>query len=142
MSTSSEYATELEIACLTVQRAARVTKNIIAAIEKDDALDKSDNTPVTIADFAAQALIISALNAAFPNDGFVGEETAAALRQDAQLCERVWDLVRSAEGPSGRPGQRCPPSQAGYRGGNAVPDRPWRQRSRRFRRAHLGSGPR
>ncbi|KAL1996355.1 hypothetical protein VTN49DRAFT_120 [Thermomyces lanuginosus] len=96
MSTSSEYATELEIACLTVQRAARVTKSIIAAIEKDDALDKSDNTPVTIADFAAQALIISALHAAFPDDGFIGEETAAVLRQDAQLRDRVWDLVRSA----------------------------------------------
>ncbi|KAL1988568.1 hypothetical protein VTN96DRAFT_8963 [Rasamsonia emersonii] len=91
---SSPYSKELEIACLAVQRAALLIKTIIAAVDKG-AMDKSDNTPVTIADFAAQALIISAIHHAFPADSFVGEESAATLRQDPQLLERVWELVSS-----------------------------------------------
>ncbi|KAL1962617.1 hypothetical protein VTN77DRAFT_9331 [Rasamsonia byssochlamydoides] len=92
----SPYAKELEIACLAVQRAALLTKTIIAAVDKG-AMDKSDNTPVTIADFASQALIISAIHHAFPADTFVGEESAATLRQDPELLERVWELVSSTK---------------------------------------------
>lgn len=94
MELSSPYSKELEIASLAVQRAALLTKTIIAAVDKGT-MDKSDNTPVTIADFAAQALIIGAIHHAFPADSFVGEESAATLRQDPQLLERVWELVSS-----------------------------------------------
>jgi 3'(2'), 5'-bisphosphate nucleotidase len=94
MDPSSPYGKELEIACLAVQRAALLTKNIIAAVDKG-VIDKSDNTPVTIADFAAQALIISAIHHVFPSDTFVGEESASTLREDPQLRERVWELVSS-----------------------------------------------
>ncbi|CRG92790.1 hypothetical protein PISL3812_09857 [Talaromyces islandicus] len=90
------YAKELEIACLAVQRAARLTKTILARVDKG-ALDKQDNTPVTIADFAAQALIISAVHRVFPADGFVGEESSAALRENPQLLERVWELVSTTK---------------------------------------------
>jgi 3'(2'), 5'-bisphosphate nucleotidase len=89
-----DYAKELELATLTVQRASKLTKSILAAVDKG-ALDKMDNTPVTIADFAAQALIISAVHAVYPDDGFVGEESAAALRESPELLERVWGLVSS-----------------------------------------------
>lgn len=54
---------------------------------------KLDKTPVTVADYAAQALLISALHNAFPHDAFIGEEDAAALRADRVLAERVWALV-------------------------------------------------
>ncbi|OKL62545.1 hypothetical protein UA08_02738 [Talaromyces atroroseus] len=94
-----DYAKELEIASLTVQRASRITKAVLAAVDKG-ALDKNDNTPVTIADFAAQALIISAIHHAFPDDEFVGEESAAALREDPALLQRVWGLVSSAASQS------------------------------------------
>lgn len=56
---------------------------------------KSDASPVTIADFAAQALLISAIHHAFPQDSFVGEEDANALRQDPDMTRQVWDLVSS-----------------------------------------------
>ncbi|KAK4185629.1 hypothetical protein QBC35DRAFT_299006 [Podospora australis] len=56
---------------------------------------KSDASPVTIADFAAQALLISAIHHAFPADGFVGEEDSHALRQDPDLTKQVWELVSS-----------------------------------------------
>lgn len=90
------YAKELEIACLAVQRAARLTKTILASVDKG-ALDKQDNTPVTIADFAAQALIISAVHGVFPSDQFVGEESSAALRENPQLLDRVWEVVSTTK---------------------------------------------
>jgi HAL2 family 3'(2'),5'-bisphosphate nucleotidase len=94
-----DYAKELEIASLTVQRASKLTKAVLASVDKG-ALDKKDNTPVTIADFAAQALIISAIHHAFPDDGFVGEESAAVLREDPALSQRVWGLVSAAASQS------------------------------------------
>ncbi|EED18305.1 aminopeptidase, putative [Talaromyces stipitatus ATCC 10500] len=95
-----DYEKELSLATLTIQRASRLTKSILTAVDKG-ALDKKDNTPVTIADFAAQALIISAIHAVFPDDGFVGEESAAALRENPELLERVWGLVSSFQDDEG-----------------------------------------
>lgn len=85
---------DLELACLTVQRASKLTKLVLASVDKG-AQDKKDNSPVTIADFAAQALIISAIHHVFPDDGFVGEETSTALRENPELLKRVWGLVSS-----------------------------------------------
>lgn len=47
---------------------------------------KGDNTPVTAADFAIQAMVSSALSEWFPEDGFMGEEDSADLRADAGLA--------------------------------------------------------
>ena len=94
MDTSDPYSKELTVACLTVQRAALLTKKALEYVDKGS-IDKSDSTPVTIADFAAQALIIAAIHAIFPEDEFVGEEDSKALRQDPALLQRTWDLVAS-----------------------------------------------
>ncbi|OJJ46389.1 hypothetical protein ASPZODRAFT_151948 [Penicilliopsis zonata CBS 506.65] len=88
------YAKEFQIACLTVQRAALVTKALLEQVDKGQ-LDKSDATPVTIADFAAQALIIAALHHVFPEDEFVGEESSLALRENPELLDRTWELASS-----------------------------------------------
>ncbi|KAJ9144644.1 3',5'-bisphosphate nucleotidase [Pleurostoma richardsiae] len=88
------YARERLAAELAVQRASLLTKRILASVNKGE-FAKADSTPVTIADFAAQALLIGALRAAFPSDGFLGEESADALRADPELRERVWGLVAS-----------------------------------------------
>lgn len=45
------------------------------------ALTKDDRSPVTVADFAAQALVCRALQTALPADVLVGEESAADLRE-------------------------------------------------------------
>ncbi|KAJ5807039.1 Inositol monophosphatase [Penicillium riverlandense] len=92
MSSSPTYTKELELACLAVQRAALLTKRLLSAVDKGF-LDKSDDTPVTIADFAAQASIIAAIHHTFPDDDIVGEEDATALRADPALLERVWELA-------------------------------------------------
>ncbi|KAH8820256.1 hypothetical protein F5884DRAFT_763346 [Xylogone sp. PMI_703] len=89
---TSSYAHELRIAQLAVQRASILSKRVLTSVNKGE-LSKSDESPVTIADFAIQAAIISALHKAFPSDGFVGEESADALRENPELQKLVWDLV-------------------------------------------------
>ena len=68
----------------------RVRSNIPAAMEK------SDKSPVTVADYGAQALICKALSEAFPDDPIVGEEDAAALRQPemAENLTKVTNYVK------------------------------------------------
>ncbi|KAH0562661.1 hypothetical protein GP486_002657 [Trichoglossum hirsutum] len=67
----------------------------MAAPYSRERLTKDDKTPVTIADYGSQALIINAIRHNFPDDAFIGEEDATALRSDRHLCDRVWELVSS-----------------------------------------------
>jgi 3'(2'), 5'-bisphosphate nucleotidase len=67
-------ASALKEALFIVQRAAYLSKNVQAWATKD--LAKDDASPVTVADFAAQALIIEHLRKCFPNDRFVAEESS------------------------------------------------------------------
>ncbi|KAL8393645.1 hypothetical protein RB595_003399 [Gaeumannomyces hyphopodioides] len=89
---SSAYEKELEVAQLAVQRAAILTKRVFNEKAKGT-VSKDDKSPVTIGDFGAQALIISALQASFPADEIVAEEEADKLRSDEGLKQTIWDLV-------------------------------------------------
>ena len=88
------YAKERHLASLAVQRAALLTKQLLAEVDKGS-FDKKDQTPVTIADFAAQASIIAAIHHTFPTDQIVGEEDSTALRENPTLLERTWELATS-----------------------------------------------
>ncbi|KAF2193537.1 3(2),5-bisphosphate nucleotidase HAL2 [Zopfia rhizophila CBS 207.26] len=90
------YSKELEIALLAVQRATLLTKSVYSSHSKGT-LSKSDSSPVTIGDFGAQALIISSIKHAFPNDEVVGEEDADDLRSNPSLRDLVWGLVQQAK---------------------------------------------
>jgi len=92
----ASYAKELEVAQLAVQRAAILTKRVFHEKAKGT-VSKDDKSPVTIGDFGAQALIISALQASFPQDEIVAEEEADTLRDDAALQDTVWGFVRPTE---------------------------------------------
>jgi 3'(2'), 5'-bisphosphate nucleotidase len=81
------------VAELTVLRAALLTRRVISDVSE---ISKDDATPVTIADFGAQALIMASLRDAFPGDGFVGEEDAEVLRGDEKLRAQVFDLAVKA----------------------------------------------
>jgi len=94
MSSPHPYAKELQIAQLAVQRAAILTKRVFHEKAKGT-VSKDDASPVTIGDFGAQALIISALKANFPADEIVAEEESSTLRQDAALASQIFDLVRT-----------------------------------------------
>lgn len=61
-------------------------------------LTKSDFSPVTVADFAVQAVVAHALEEAFPEDRLVGEENADPLRSEegAKTREVVAHYVKQA----------------------------------------------
>lgn len=92
------YSTELALALRAVHNASLLTKSVLRSLSNNvSAETKADSSPVTIADFAAQALLISSIHAAFPSDSFLGEESAAALRENDALADRVWELVQRAQ---------------------------------------------
>jgi len=78
---------ELEVALSAVRQAARASRAVQLSLDHHT-LAKDDRSPVTIADFASQALVARALLEAFPDDPLVGEEDAAALRDPAN-AERL-----------------------------------------------------
>jgi 3'(2'), 5'-bisphosphate nucleotidase len=57
---------------------------------------KPDRTPVTIADFGAQAIICQALAEAFPNDAVVGEEDSGLLQEPEMIegASQITDYVK------------------------------------------------
>jgi 3'(2'), 5'-bisphosphate nucleotidase len=105
------YTAELRLALRAVHRASILTKSVLRSLSNNvSAETKADDSPVTIADFAAQALLIAALHAVYPHDAFLGEESADALRQNEALADRVWQLVQQAkeeaDAPSAANGQK------------------------------------
>jgi len=88
----SPYSKELAVAIGAVQLATKLSR---AFMDKKDKgiVEKSDFSPVTVADFAIQALLTAAIHDAFPDDQFIGEESAADLRASPALLDRVWTLL-------------------------------------------------
>lgn len=87
---TSSYDREQAVAVGAVRRAAQLCQ----AVQKDlagEALEKSDRSPVTVADFGSQALVCHALSEAFPDDPVIAEEDSAALREEgnAHLMEQI-----------------------------------------------------
>ncbi|MDB9525477.1 3'(2'),5'-bisphosphate nucleotidase [Oscillatoria sp. CS-180] len=93
------YDKELAIAKDAVMQAAKLCE----AVRRDmvpEAMEKSDKSPVTVADYGSQAIICRALSAAFPNDPVVGEEDAADLRtpEMTDRLKQVAGFVQSVLG--------------------------------------------
>ncbi len=72
------------------------------------ALSKDDKSPVTVADFAAQAIVSKRLLEAFPEMGFVGEESSEVLCTPAgqETLEQITHFVRQVE-PTATPEEVC-----------------------------------
>jgi 3'(2'), 5'-bisphosphate nucleotidase len=75
------YERERRAALEAVIKACRLCSAVQAARLSGGAIDKADKSPVTVADFGAQAVVSDHLAAAFPHDPLVGEEDSALLRQ-------------------------------------------------------------
>lgn len=95
-----DVSAELELATEAVRRAAAVCAEIRDSLVDGETLHKSDRSPVTIADFASQAIICSALAEESAITAIVGEERAGALRTPAaaELRARVTGFVNQASG--------------------------------------------
>jgi 3'(2'), 5'-bisphosphate nucleotidase len=87
-----------------VQQAALLARRIQAEMVSP-AISKSDRSPVTVADFAIQALVARRLMEAFPTDPLVAEEDSSALK-DSPLLEQVTGFVSSLE-PAANPQSVC-----------------------------------
>jgi 3'(2'), 5'-bisphosphate nucleotidase len=95
------YATEHLIALLAVQRASLLTRRVYtASAEAKNTQSKEDHSPVTVGDYGAQALIISALRYAFPTDDIIAEEDADDLRSNPSLRDAVWKYVHETNLPA------------------------------------------
>lgn len=73
------FRRELEIALSAVTAAAGVCRLVQSKIDPST-LEKKDKSPVTIADYASQAVVCRALHAEFPEIPIVAEEDAGELR--------------------------------------------------------------
>lgn len=98
------FSREIEV-CVRALRAAsslcvRVQKRLVSGGK----LEKSDKSPVTVADFGSQALVARELESAFPGDALMGEEDAAELRVEANsaIAAAVVSEVRESTGISDR----------------------------------------
>lgn len=89
----SPYSTELSTAIPALQLAARISKHVLTCANKGTIEKAEDLSPVTVADFAIQAYLTKVLSSSFPTDSFVGEESAAALRANPDLLQRVYDVI-------------------------------------------------
>lgn len=85
---------ELYVSISAVIRASIATTSIFKTIPSS--LTKTDSSPVTLGDFAAQAIVNIVLSKHFPEDGIVAEEEAEALRQDQDQRGKVAGLVWEA----------------------------------------------
>ena len=77
------YERELSAGLEAVRAAARICRSVAQRLVTADTLEKKDQSPVTVADFASQAVVCQRLERAFPGDPVVGEEDASELRHGA-----------------------------------------------------------
>jgi 3'(2'), 5'-bisphosphate nucleotidase len=77
------YERELSAGIEAVRAAARICRAVARTLVTADTLEKKDQSPVTVADFASQAVVCQRLERAFPGDPVVGEEDAHELRREA-----------------------------------------------------------
>jgi HAL2 family 3'(2'),5'-bisphosphate nucleotidase len=96
--------TNIDSLCTLARNAVRLGSEIAQSVQRsiDDPnskLSKDDRSPVTIADFAVQAIIIRTLKAEAPEIPVMAEEDSQQLSnpQKAELCDRVLELVASVE---------------------------------------------
>ncbi len=96
------FERELDVAREAAKSAAHLCEEVRRELVPAS-LTKKDRSPVTVADYGAQALVCRALAAAFPNDPVVGEEDAAALKapENAESLARVVEYVGRQVGASG-----------------------------------------
>ena len=86
-------APEIAFALRTVRKAAQLARRIRASMPSES-VTKDDLSPVTVADFALQALVARDLEETFPGEPLVAEERAADLRGSASVLETVTGFVR------------------------------------------------
>jgi HAL2 family 3'(2'),5'-bisphosphate nucleotidase len=88
---------ELEVGQQAVLEAMRLSRTIQKELAREDCITKKDKSPVTIADFTAQAIVCKILSAQFPDIPIVGEERADALKNPAhqEILEKIFHYLET-----------------------------------------------
>lgn len=99
---------EREVGIEAVEAAARLCEAVRADMilgKGAGKLDKKDRSPVTVADFGAQAVVCGIVGDAFPGDSIVGEEDSHALREgeNARHLAAVTRFVSDVGAMAGSP---------------------------------------
>lgn len=104
---ASRWDREIEVAVEAVRQASRVCRGVQQKLVTAATLEKKDKSPVTVADFASQAVVCARLAQAFPNDPVIAEEDAHELRQDDHAAVRgvVAGHAAAAVGEAATPDQ-------------------------------------
>ena len=95
------YQSEKEVALRIVTEAAKLCQRV-QQTQGGKAVKKADTSPVTVADFGAQAILCQGLRDAFPDDPVIGEEDATLLQQPElqgvrqQIIEQVQESIPAA----------------------------------------------
>lgn len=95
--TTSKYSLERSAAVTSVALASALARTLQHSLAASQPVAKPDASPVTVADFAVQAVIVSHLHARFPNDRFIAEESTPALRNDPALLRAVCQAAQMDE---------------------------------------------
>ncbi|MEQ9619697.1 MAG: 3'(2'),5'-bisphosphate nucleotidase [Deltaproteobacteria bacterium] len=77
-----DYESELRAALEAVRKACRLCIKVQSSLFSEDTIMKKDKSPVTVADFGAQAVICHELKKAFPDIPIMAEEDSTELRTE------------------------------------------------------------
>lgn len=90
------YQAELNMGVRAVSRAAYLSRHLQSSIS--NIIQKSDSSPVTLADLAVQSLIIDELRQVFPDDSFIAEEDSSPLKNDDSLARALVSTLETFTG--------------------------------------------
>jgi 3'(2'), 5'-bisphosphate nucleotidase len=93
------FGKELETGQRAVIEGMRICRTIQDELSHADAITKSDRSPVTIADFASQAVVCRILNRHFPDIPIVAEESSGALKkpEHKDVLEKILHYIAADE---------------------------------------------
>ncbi|CAI5760706.1 unnamed protein product [Candida verbasci] len=94
------YHKELQVATLAIKRASLLTKQLsdsIQELQTVGTITKNDKSPVTLGDFASQAIINYAIKLNFPSDEIVGEEDSKDLQTNSKLSSQILELIEDIQ---------------------------------------------
>jgi 3'(2'), 5'-bisphosphate nucleotidase len=93
ISDENDFDPQIQVALKAVRKACVITSSLQDTMDYvDGTITKSDESPVTVADFASQAVILKHLKQHFPNDLYLAEERSDNLTPEATI------LIRDASG--------------------------------------------
>jgi hypothetical protein len=100
MSSTAGLSEAMKVGEVAVVAAAVATRHVAASLSvgmEEGTLGKADFSPVTVGDFAVQAIVCKRISEVFPEDGIIAEETADELRKPemADLLRRVVTAVQT-----------------------------------------------